>query len=64
MAKLGLERIGFKESEIIELKDPTWSQIHNTVLDLTAKIFEDFKNGLNTLLFVYFAGHGQQEASN
>ena len=33
-------------------------------MDLTANIFGDFKNGLRTLLFVYFAGHGQQEASN
>ena len=59
MAKLGLERLGFKSSEIIELKDPSWNLIHSTIMDLTAKIFEDFKAGLNTLLFVYFAGHGQ-----
>ena len=64
MAKLGLERLGFKQEEIIELMDPSWDLLHNTIMDLTAKIFDDFKNGLNTLLFVYFAGHGQQEASN
>ena len=59
MAKLGLERLGFQQEEIIELMDPSWDLLHNTIMDLTAKIFDDFKNGLNTLLFVYFAGHGQ-----
>ena len=28
------------------------------------KIITDARSGLTSLLFVYFAGHGQQEASN
>ena len=55
---LGLERLGFTKENITELKDPSWDDIHNAIMDLSTQIFSDFQKNLTSLLFVYFAGHG------
>ena len=61
---LGLARLGFASENITEVRDPTWEEMQSSIMGLAARIFKDSKRGIKTLLFVYFAGHGQQEASN
>ena len=61
---LGLARLGFCSENITEVTNPSWTELQSVVMSLASKIFADSKRGVKTLLFVYFAGHGQQEASN
>ena len=55
----GLKKLGFHEKDITELRDPIFEEFHRTIMNISTQINENTKNDLNTLLFVYFAGHGQ-----
>ena len=61
---LGLTRLGFTEDNITQVKNPTWDELQRAFMQISGKIFDDSKRGVKSLLFVYFAGHGQQDASN
>ena len=61
---LGLAKLGFDNEQITQVRNPTWQEVQEAVMEISTKIFEDSKRGVKSLLFVYFAGHGQQEASN
>ena len=52
----GLKRLDFSDDEIHTLLEPTFDQCRTTVLEQSLAAEKD-KN-LNTLFFVYYAGHG------
>ena len=59
MTKFGLKKLGFHDEDITELRDPIFEEFHQTIMNISSQINENVKKGINSLLFVYFAGHGQ-----
>ena len=58
----GLTKLKFLKSEIKLLKNPNYQELKIEVDKASALIYENFqKDGSNTLLFVYYAGHGMMD---
>ena len=54
----GLHRLQFSDEEITVMKNVGYQEIKIAIDIASADIYQNFKRGLNTLLFVYYAGHG------
>ena len=45
------------------LKNPDYAELKCAIDQVGAQIYKSFKAGANTLLFVYYAGHGMMDNS-
>ena len=54
----GLRRLRFKREEITMLIDGVYMEVKMAIDQAMNAIYENHCNGQNTLLFVYYAGHG------
>ena len=61
MVSKGLLHLGFKEKEITTLLNPDLKTVKETFAKIMGEVFEGTRKDLETLLFVYFAGHGAQD---
>lgn len=58
VVKAGLKRCGFAKEKMVILKDPEYMQVAIAINQCTADVYNDFMQGLSTLVYVYYAGHG------
>ena len=60
----GLRRLKFEQSDIVILRDPKYPELKIAIDQLSADIYRNQSSaGLNTLVFVYYAGHGMMDNS-
>lgn len=45
------------------MKDPDYQQVKIAIDRASQEVYENFQEGSNTLLFVYYAGHGMMDNS-
>ena len=57
----GLRRLKFAKSEITMLNNPVYQEIKIAIDKVSAQIYTNYREGLNTLLYVYYAGHGMMD---
>ena len=57
----GLRRLGFERNDIVTLLDPMLSDIKIETKQLAIDVIRSQREGENTLIFCYYAGHGCQE---
>lgn len=57
----GLRRLRFAKDEITMIENADYMQVKIAIDGANAEIYDNFSNGLNTLLFVYYAGHGMMD---
>ena len=43
------------------MSDPDYKEIRKAISQACKDIYNNFSNGINTLLFVYYAGHGMMD---
>ena len=55
----GLKRLQFNSNEIIEARNESAKALDAVISKLNNTIEENQRNSKETLLFVYYAGHGQ-----
>jgi len=53
--------LGFKEEEIKVLSEPLFKEIQKGFLNALSFISDNKNEGNNTMVFVYYAGHGQSD---
>ena len=62
VVKAGLRRLGFAKDNIKVLENPNWMEIKLAMNETVNEIIKAYMDdGLNTLLFVYYAGHGAMD---
>ena len=54
----GLQRLGFSKDTMTVLTDPSWHVLNNTLSELSIGLLSVVEDNINTLTFVYYAGHG------
>ena len=54
----GLRRLGFERNDIVTLLDPMLSDIKIETKQLAIDVIRSQREGENTLVFCYYAGHG------
>ena len=59
----GVKRLGFQQHEIMKMVNLTYKEIVDRFKRIMQLIQLDGQNGFNTLVYVYYAGHGQLEAN-
>ena len=57
----GLRRLRFAKNEIIMLEDADYMQVKIAIDSTNNEIYDNYCNGMSTLLFVYYAGHGMMD---
>ena len=57
----GIRRLGFADENIIILEDPSWNQVHLKIIEVAMNLQKDAMDGLKTLFYFYYAGHGMSD---
>ena len=59
-----MRRLRFKKNDIQILRDPSYFELKIAIDQAAADIYLSYKNeGLNTLFFVYYSGHGMMSST-
>ena len=59
----GLKKLGFEDENIVYLEEPSWKQVHLKILEAAMNIQKDAMEGIQTLFYFYYAGHGMSDTN-
>ena len=63
VVRQGLRRFAFKKKDIKTYINPDCMEVKFAISDAYREIYYDGKKNINTLLYVYYAGHGGQDGT-
>ena len=59
----GIRKLGFEDENIVYLEEPSWKQVHLKILETAMNIQKDAMEGISTLFYFYYAGHGMSDTN-